>query len=111
MTALARFSTVERTTLTRAVDQLVARGLLERGVPDRDRRQITLSLTDDGKGVYARAVAILRDRNQEVLAGVDEKRLRDATRVLQKALVKLTGEGELARDLLNFGTIPPPEPA
>lgn len=109
MTALARFSTVERTTLTRAVDQLVARGLLERRVPDRDRRQITLSLTDDGKGVYALAVAILRDRNQEVLAGVDEKRLRDATRVLQKALVKLTGEGELARDLLNFGTIPPPE--
>jgi hypothetical protein len=38
---------------------------------------------------------------------VDPKRLRDATRVLQEALVKLTGDDGLATDILNFGTIPP----
>lgn len=106
MTALARYSTVERTTLTRAVDQLVSRGLIDRSVPNRDRRQVNLSLTEHGKTIYSQAVTILRVRNQEVLAEVDPKRLRDATRVLQEVLLKLTGEGDLAVDLLNFGTIP-----
>ena len=105
MTALARYSTVERTTLTRAVDQLVSRGLIDRSVPDRDRRQVNLVLTELGKTIYSQAVTILKDRNQEVLAEVDPKRLREATRVLQEVLLKLTGEGDLAVDLLNFGTV------
>jgi DNA-binding MarR family transcriptional regulator len=106
MTALARFSTVERTTLTRAVDQLVDRGLIDRSTPDRDRRQVNLRLSDAGKTVYSQAVAILKDRNAAMLSEVDPKRLRDATHVLQEALLKLTGEGDLAIDLLNFGIAP-----
>jgi MarR family transcriptional regulator, lower aerobic nicotinate degradation pathway regulator len=108
MTALARFSAVERTTLTRAVDQLVDRGIVDRSTPDRDRRQINLSLTEAGKTVYSEAVAILKARNAAVLSEVDPRRLRDATRVLQEVLLKLTGEGDLANDLLNFGAAPPP---
>ena len=104
MTALARYSSVERTTLTRSVDQLVARGLIDRSVPDRDRRQVNLRLTALGKEIYSQAVAILKDRNQQVLEDVDPKRLREATRVLQEVLMKLTDEGDLATDLLNFGT-------
>jgi DNA-binding MarR family transcriptional regulator len=111
MTALARYSTIERTTLTRAVDQLVGRGLIERSVPDRDRRKVTLVLTDLGKSVYGQAVAILKDRNQELLADVDPQRLREAARVLQQALRKLAGEGELATDLLNFGAAKTPSTA
>ncbi|THD59928.1 MarR family transcriptional regulator [Phenylobacterium sp.] len=111
MTALARFSTIDRTTLTRAVDQLVTRGVVERIVPDRDRRQINLQLTTHGKTVYSQAVEILKDRNRRVLSEVDPKRLREATRVLQEALLKLAGEGELAIDLLNFGATAPPEEA
>lgn len=103
MTSLARYSTVERTTLTRAVDQLVARGLIVRTVPERDRRQVHLSLTDLGNDVYRQAVAILIDRNRAVLADVEPARLREASRVLQITLEKLTGESELASDLLNFG--------
>jgi DNA-binding MarR family transcriptional regulator len=105
MTALARYSTVERTTLTRAIDQLVSRGLIDRSVPDRDRRQVNLRLTDQGKSTYSQAVAILKDRNQQVLADVDPKRLREATRVLQETLLKLTGDDDLATDLLNFGVV------
>jgi len=108
MTALARFSTVDRTTLTRAVDQLVERGLIGRSTSDRDRRQVNLLLTEAGKTVYSQAVAILKVRNAAVLSEVDPRRLRDATRVLQETLLKLTGEGDLAIDLLNFGTAPPP---
>ncbi|HEX3367477.1 MarR family transcriptional regulator [Phenylobacterium sp.] len=106
MTALARYSTVDRTTLTRAVDQLVSRGLIDRSVPDRDRRQVNLSLTEPGKTIYSQAVNILKEHNQEVLAEVDPKRLREATRALQAVLLKLTGDDDLAVDLLNFGTVP-----
>jgi DNA-binding MarR family transcriptional regulator len=107
MTSLARYSTVERTTLTRAVDQLVGRGLVDRTTPVRDRRQVNLSLTDHGKDVYRQAVEVLKDRNQEVLEGVDPARLRDAARVLQITLQKLTGDSDLASDILNFGRAPP----
>jgi DNA-binding MarR family transcriptional regulator len=110
MTQLARYSTVERTTLTRAVDQLVARGLVERLAPPRDRRQVNLSLTDLGKAVYRDAVAILKARNEAVLDGVDPRRLRDAARVLQTTLERLTDDGELAADLLSFGRAPPQAP-
>ena len=111
MTLLARYSTIERTTLTRAVDQLVARGLVERVAPARDRRQVNLTLTDLGKTVYRDAVAILKDRNEAVLAGVDPARLRDAARVLQVTLERLTGDGELAADLLSFGRTASQPPA
>lgn len=106
MSSLARYSTVERTTLTRAVDQLVGRELVERSVPAHDRRQVNLSLTEHGKELYRRAVEILKDRNQACLENVDPKRLRDSARVLQIVLEKLTGDDELATDLLNFGRAP-----
>jgi hypothetical protein len=39
---------------------------------------------------------------------VDPERLREATRVLQETLPKLTGDDQLAADLLNFGSAAPP---
>ena len=103
MTALARYSTVERTTLTRAVDQLVGRGFVVRAVPERDRRQVTLALTDEGEAIYRQAVAILLSRNEAVISGIDPKRLSDAVQVLGVTLERLVGGGEVAADLLSFG--------
>ena len=107
MSSLARYSTVERTTLTRAVDQLVSRGLVSRWTPEQDRRQVNLALSDMGEVTYGKAVEILKDRNQWVLQDIDPKRLRDATRVLQKSLRRLIDDDDLALDLITFGrTIP-----
>jgi DNA-binding MarR family transcriptional regulator len=107
MSSLARYSTVERTTLTRAVDQLVARGVVSRWTPDQDRRQVNLALTDLGEVTYGKAVAILKERNQWVLEDIDPQRLRDATRVLQESLRRLVDDDELALDLITFGrTLP-----
>lgn len=103
MTALARYSTVERTTLTRAVDQLVSRGIVARSTPERDRRQVNLSLTDAGEDLYQEAIAILFEGNQAVLADVDAVRLEDASEVLRSALEKLVGQRDVAADLMNFG--------
>ncbi|HEY3949182.1 MarR family transcriptional regulator [Phenylobacterium sp.] len=106
MSQLARYSTVERTTLSRAVDQLVMRGFIQRSVPGHDRRQVILALTDLGEETYIRAVAILKEFNAGLLADVEHERLRDVTRVLQHALRKITGDDALATDLLTFGRAP-----
>lgn len=103
MTQLARYSTVDRTTLTRAVDQLVDRGMIERWTPDRDRRQVNLALTDQGEAVYGQAVAIMIGHNVQVLDGVDSARLRDAARVLQITLMRLVDDPDLGEDLVTFG--------
>ena len=103
MTSLARHSTIERTTLTRAVDQLVGRGIVTRWVPDSDRRQVSLALTDAGEEVYGRAVAVLMHRNREVLADIESKDLRTASRVLQAVLRQLLGDEKLSEEILSFG--------
>lgn len=103
MSLLARYSTIDRTTLTRSVDQLVARGLVERWTPERDRRQVNLALTEQGEAAFEQAAAMLQARNTAVLAGVEPQRLRDATRVLQKALANLVEDRVLSQDLITFG--------
>lgn len=103
MTQLARYSTVERTTLTRAVDQLVSRGFVVRAVAERDRRKVILVLTDTGEAIYRQAVAMLASGNQAVIGQIDLSRLRDAVQVLGTALEGLVGSSGAAADLLDFG--------
>src|SRR5204862_5890907 len=83
MSELALLSGVERTTLTRAVDQLVADGLVERWTSPSDRRRVNLGLTEKGEVVYGEAVKILLSNNAGVLDGVDPERVREAARLLQ----------------------------
>jgi DNA-binding MarR family transcriptional regulator len=103
MSSLARYSTIERTTLTRAVDQLVARGLVTRWVPDRDRRQVNLSLSELGEAAFAQGAAILDPHNLHLLQDEAPHQIRHAMTVLQNTLRKLAGNEALAADLLNFG--------
>jgi len=103
MKTLARFSTVDRTTLTRSVDQLVERGFLARETPAKDRRQISLRLTPAGSAVYDRAVKVLIAFNRQNIEGIDTERLRDACRVMQAIIRNVVGDEETAADLLTFG--------
>jgi DNA-binding MarR family transcriptional regulator len=103
MSALARYSGVERTTLTRTADLLVERGLVERWSPEHDRRQVNLAMTEAGEGIYAEAVTLLKVCNQRFLEKTNPKQLREATRVLQAALQGIVDDDALAADLLSFG--------
>jgi len=103
MTTLARHSGVERTTLTRTVDHLVEQDLVMRCVPETDRRQVNLAITEAGEMRYAQALALMQERNDRTLAKINPKRLREATRFLQQVLQGVVDDEALARDLLNFG--------
>jgi DNA-binding MarR family transcriptional regulator len=106
MSLLARYSTIDRTTLTRAVDQLVGRGLVERWTPERDRRQVNLALTAEGEAAFAQAAELLAKRNAAVLANVCATDLHGATEVLQTAITNFVTDPALAHDLITFGRRP-----
>lgn len=103
MKDLALYSAIDRTTLTRAVDQLVAQGLVERWSPSRDRRRVNVALSAKGEEAYAEAVAGLRRENAAMLNGVDDDVLRSTVRVMQQVVRNLVADPLSAEKLLAYG--------
>ncbi|HLZ75655.1 MarR family transcriptional regulator [Phenylobacterium sp.] len=102
MTELASFTAMQRTTLTRIADQLVAAGLIDRAGETRDRRQVILSLTDLGRETHRRAMGVVLALNEQLLNNVPEAERRAAARVLMEVLENLA-PSRLARDgIIHF---------
>ncbi|MDP1874461.1 MarR family winged helix-turn-helix transcriptional regulator [Phenylobacterium sp.] len=102
MSDLAAFTAVDRTTLTRSVDQLVRRDLMIRTTPATDRRQVHLTLTDQGQGVYDKAVDQLLVFNRDALAGVEGDRQREISRGLATVIRNLSPDSRVAEALIRF---------
>jgi DNA-binding MarR family transcriptional regulator len=102
MSALARLSTADRTTLTRSVDYLVTTGLIERHVPSNDRRLVVLRLTDAGHAIYDQAVQRLIEVNGEILARAPELEQRDLARALETVLSAIVADPQEAADISTF---------
>ncbi|MEJ0065579.1 MAG: MarR family transcriptional regulator [Caulobacteraceae bacterium] len=99
MSELADFSAVDRTTLTRTVDQLVDGGLVERATPREDRRQVVLTLTDQGRRSCRRALKAIYAVSRELLAGVAEEDQRVVARSLEAMLGRLVDDPAMLRRL------------
>jgi DNA-binding MarR family transcriptional regulator len=100
MSQLADFTAVDRTTLTRTVDQLVAAGLVERTTPASDRRQVLLSLTDKGRTTCRRSLQVIYGLNLRLVAGVAEADQRTVARVFETFVANLVPEPKLRGRLL-----------
>jgi|YNPMSStandDraft_1061717.scaffolds.fasta_scaffold49037_1 DNA-binding MarR family transcriptional regulator len=91
-------SAMDKTKVSRAVASLLSRGLIERGVGGRDRRQQPLRLSAAGRQVHAGVVPLARTLEAELLAGVsdaDRTRLREAlARLAARAAAMGTAAGE-----------------
>lgn len=103
MKDLALYSAMDRTTLTRSVDQLVADGLVERWSSPRDRRRVNVMLSDQGEAVHRQAATILLKGNAAMLAGVDEEAVRGVARVLRRVIGNLMDDPLAAAKLLAYG--------
>jgi|HubBroStandDraft_1064217.scaffolds.fasta_scaffold307320_2 DNA-binding MarR family transcriptional regulator len=99
MSELAEYSAVDRTTLTRTVDQLVEGGLVERTTPREDRRQVVLTLTGEGRRVCKRSLRAVFRVNRELLDGLDESDQRTFARALEAFLGRLIDDPRLLRRL------------
>lgn len=102
MGELSFFSTIDRTTLTRIVDQLANLVLVERNTPAGDRRKVTLALTAKGVRLHQRALDAIGQVNRDVFAAVPEAQLGEATRVLQAAIASMVSDPKELQMLLTF---------
>jgi DNA-binding MarR family transcriptional regulator len=102
MTELADFCAVDRTTMTRTVDQLFANGLVERTTPATDRRQVLLTVTPAGHALHQRALRAVYRVNRRALESIPEETQRVVVRAKQTMLTNLVGDPDLAKRLLSL---------
>ena len=95
MSELAEYTAVDRTTLTRTVDQLVDAGFVERTTPREDRRQVVLTLTQPGGQTCQQSLNAIFECNRELLAGLPEADQRVVARVLESFLDRLVDDPAL----------------
>jgi DNA-binding MarR family transcriptional regulator len=100
MSQLADFSAVDRTTMTRTVDQLVAAGLVDRLASAKDRRQVLLTPTQAGRRAYRASLKVIQAHNLASLAGVPDALRRVAVRAHERILLNIVDDPELAMRLL-----------
>ncbi|MGH6958098.1 MAG: MarR family winged helix-turn-helix transcriptional regulator [Caulobacteraceae bacterium] len=92
MTELAEFTATDRTTLTRTVDSLVAAGHVVRAVHPSDRRQVALTLTDEGRSACRRSLQAIFRVNRAVLADLEDGERRGLARALERLLGALVSD-------------------
>lgn len=99
---VAEFCAIDRTTLTRTMDQLVASGYVERLSTAEDRRRTLLDLTDEGRSVYQIAMDAVIEFDARALGGVSEDDVAVLERVLRQVVGNVIGEDASARNILMF---------
>jgi DNA-binding MarR family transcriptional regulator len=70
--------------LTRIIDQLAERGLLERVRRDRDRRKVELQLTPAGRETIESIIPLVVDKLNEVLSDFSKAEVQELLRLLVK---------------------------
>ncbi|WP_297511437.1 MarR family winged helix-turn-helix transcriptional regulator [uncultured Caulobacter sp.] len=96
MTALAAMVGVDRTTLTRTIDGLVAAGHVARATPARDRRLVLVDLTPSGRTLTEAVQADLAQTHASVFAGLSRAELDQLSVLLARSLAQIrlaAGEG------------------
>src|SRR6202046_3275738 len=70
--------------LTRIIDQLADRGLLERVRRDRDRRKVELQLTPAGRETIESLIPLIVGKLNEVLSDLSQAEVQELLRLLVK---------------------------
>jgi DNA-binding MarR family transcriptional regulator len=95
MKELSQVTSIDRTTLTRMVDQMVAAGWVTREHAVRDRRLVQLSLTPDGLALGRKAVRLVTDANRQAAVDLTVSEISAAARTLETVLHNLISDAEL----------------
>ena len=93
---LARRLRLDKSWTSRAVDQLVAQGLVEKASGDGDRRTIAISVTRAGRTEHRRLETVLNDQVTRVIGRVPSSERAAVARAL--ALLHSAYVEELATD-------------
>ena len=107
MSELAEFVAVDRTTLTRTLDQLTDAGLVERATPPEDRRQVVLTLTEAGTAACRRSLQAIYRVNRDLLGDMAEDEQRALARALDRLVERLAPDPDLLGRLRLRQSRPP----
>jgi len=86
---LAREMDIDAGAVTRMVDRLESKGLIERARSDEDRRVVHLRLTSAGEAAAARVPHVLASVNNDFLRGFSETEWKQ----LRKLLARMSANG------------------
>jgi DNA-binding MarR family transcriptional regulator len=102
MKELAQFTSIDRTTLTRMIDQMVAGGWVTREHAVRDRRHVILNLTEEGVSLGRQAVDRLTEANRQAAQNLAPHAIDAATGVLEAVLRNLIFDAELLERVITL---------
>lgn len=81
---LAAYMDVSSAAISRAVDRLVRRGMVDRTAAGSDRRAVDLVLTDDGREMVGRFQAAIRESLEDLGRSLDTQRVDEAISLLDR---------------------------
>lgn len=85
---LGKYTGMEKSSLTRMVDDLEKKGIVFRKTDPEDRRKVLVSLTEKGLDCYNRLSQITTDMAEEILQFVDDNDVENFMRSLE-TMVKI----------------------
>ena len=91
VTGLARLVPIDTAAISRNVDRLVKRGLMQRRRSRNDRRVVRLVLTEEGTVVMPRIMEKLQEVDSTLLRGVTQEEMRGFMSMLQKVTANSEG--------------------
>ena len=92
--ALAQRSVKDQTTLTRLLDGMVRKGLVNRTPDAKDRRRVRVNLTAKGQGMQATLVPLAAGLIEQSQRGISTDDLQTTRRVLQQMTDNLLTKGD-----------------
>ena len=84
--AIADLTNKGKSTLTRILDQLEQKNLIQRNINDKDRRSIVLAETDKGKRIVQQILPVEEKVRTMMLNGISEEDIIDVNNVFMKFL-------------------------
>jgi len=85
---LALEANLDKSRVSRAIADLISRGLIKRSVDENDGRGISLQLSAKGKSLYREVLPYAIERNEELIAVLSKSECK----LLDHALTKLTAQ-------------------
>lgn len=91
VSALAEFSVLERSSVSKMVAALTARGLVSRHQQGRDRRQSNVALTEAGDALYRETAPLIAQLFEYYFGGFDHEEFERFMSALQDVMARVRG--------------------
>ena len=101
MVRLSRVSGIDRTTLTRVIDRLVAEGYVLRGPSAADRRMVVLNLTPKGEEAYELGSEVQQRADGGLMGEMPNEDQAKFCQTLINILSRVVSSREILLELLN----------